>query len=392
MYLNLNTHENPLIQHTPCELKENPSGWYIEYYCYNPLVGRMERVRNKVNKYRKKLHSDVIARKELKLLCFNINVKLTSGWSPFVGTSKVNFVNLEECIERYLDIKRKELRFESLRFYTSQTNTFRDWLIDRKILRNLPSDFDKSSAIRYLDDIFLNKKVSNRTWNNYRCFQFTFFNWLIERGYCSINPFSNITRKQNEAPNRDVIFIEDRKPIFTYIRENNYPFFIFSLLEYSCLMRPIEIFRTKIENIDLIEQCIHLSGNQTKNKKSRTIIIPNAVIGEIKEYFSKMQISNYDKKLYLFSNNYIPGNIEQTSKKSSATWSKIRKQLNLPLNFKLYSLRDSSILDMLSCEEISPKAVQHHADHSTLAMTTKYSNHESKVVNQQIKENSPDFY
>lgn len=392
MHKNLFAHENLQLRYIPADLKTNPSGWYIEYYFLNPLSDNLERTRIKVNHLRKKLKNDRDAKAELKLYCNKINLKLAVGWSPVVDNSGVGLKQIGECIDSFLLMKKKEVRGEtSFQHYSSQLNIFKNWLIDQKLDSLLPCDFTQNHAMRYMDFIILKKNISNRTWNNYRSFLRNFFNWMIERNYCTKNHFSEMKKKRNEEKIRKPIPIEERKKIINYLKSEKYSFFMFTLFEFSCLMRPIEIFRMKIENIDIANQVIHLSGNQTKNGKSRDIVIPNNVLSELISYHNHIHLERYRLSDYLFSTNYLPGNCFQLSKVATKTWSRIRSRLNFPKEYQLYSLRDSFITESMNAH-ISPLTIQEHADHSSLEITSIYANHKSKEVTDDIRKNSPDFY
>lgn len=385
--------QNPLsLTYIPATLKENAGNWQIEYYCLNPYSDRLERIRLRVNKLRKQFGTDTNARRELKKLCVNINLKLLSGWSPFVDVSSVSFKSIVDLCEDFLVMKKKEVRGEtSIQHYNSQITMFKTWLMDNNYSKMLPCDFSKSYALKYMDYISTERNVINRTWNNYRAFLRSFFNWMIEREYCSTNSFSEIKPKRNEEKKRVTIPIEDRKRIVSYLKKHDYPFFIFTLLEFSCLMRPIEIFRMTIGDINIDKQIISLKAKQTKNGNSRNIVIPDNVVVEFKKYLDSVHIDRYDKSCYLFSTSYRPGKKMQTSRVSGRSWSNLRTALKLPMEYQLYSLRDSFITDMIN-SNVSPLTVQQHADHSSLAMTSLYANKKSSQVDKQIKENSPNFY
>ena len=392
MHKNLFAYESLKIQYIPAELRTNPSGWYIEYYFLNPLSDVLERTRIKVNYLRKKLKSDRDAKLELKQYCNKINLKLAVGWSPVIDSSGVGLKTLAECIDSFLIMKKKEVRGEtSFHHYLSQLNMFKEWLLSENLEKMLPCDFSQSHAMRYMDYVLLKKNISNRTWNNYRAFLRSFFNWMIERNYCIKNHFSEMKKKRNEEKKRKPIPIEDRKKIVTYLKEENYSFFIFTLFEFSCLMRPIEIFRMKIENIDIAKQIIHLSGKQTKNGKSRDVVIPNNVLSELIKYHNHIHIEQYKNSNYLFSANYLPGDKMQLSKVATKTWSHVRAALKLPMEYQLYSLRDSFITESMNAH-ISPLTIQEHADHSSLEITSIYANHKSQEVTDDIRKNSPKFY
>jgi len=392
MQKNLFTHDTLKVRYIPAELRTNPSGWYIEYYFLNPLSDNLERTRIKVNYIRKKLKSDRLAKQELKLYCNKINLKLESGWSPIVDNSLNGFKTLVECIDLFLEMKRKEVRGDtSYKHYSSQLNIFRNWILDNNFANLLPCDFGKHLAMEYMDYVQMTKNISNRTWNNYRTFMRSFFNWMIERNYAGKNHFSDMKKKRNEEKTRKPIPIEDRIRIVEHLKKEHYPFFIFILLEFSCLMRPVEIFRMKISNIDIGNQLIHLNGNQTKNGKSRDIVIPNNILSELIEYHKKVNLDRYNLDDYLFSTNYLPGKEYQLSKVATRTWSILRRDLKLPKEYQLYSLRDSFITESMNAN-VSPLSIQEHADHSSLNITSIYTHHKSKEVTDELRSKSPKLY
>ena len=391
MYTSLTSRESLSIHHYPAQLKESKANWLIEFYCFNPFSERMERIRYKVNKLRNKLGSDVVARREIKKICVSVNMKLTSGWSPFVNKSAFSLTTMEKSIESFLFYKKSELRFESNHSYTSQLSMFKEWLRANGYLSMMPSDFTKGHAIEYLDYVLLQKKVSNRTLNNYRGFLRIYFNWMVERGYCGTNPFAQVKPKRNEKKERQIIPIEDRRKIVQHLKEENYPFFIFILLEFACLMRPIEILRSKFKDYDLEKQIIHLVPDDTKNGEGRSIVIPNNTIDILRSYFNSLNISQYEKNDYVFSNKLKPGKDKKTTRYTGGIWAGVRKELTLPKEFKLYSLRDSSITELL-VSNIPAISVQKHAGHSSLEMTQIYADHITPQMLEDIRNNKANMY
>ena len=57
---------------------------------------------------------------------------------------------------------------------------------------------------------------------------------------------------------------------------------------------------------------------------------------------------------------------------------------------QMYSLRDSGITDFLHAG-IDPLTVQHHADHSSLAVQNIYTDHYDPNLNAIIYEKAPSF-
>lgn len=378
------------VKYYPATLKVTSNRWRIEFYSLNPYSQKLERVVYRVDKLKKKFESLIVAKRELKKHCEIINYKLMLGWSPFVDCNIKEIISIKDAALKFLSLKENELREESLRSYRSYINIFIEWLNLSQKDKLITIDFTQYDAINYLDWITSYKKVGSNTWNNYRSFMITLFAWLIERGFYNKNIFADIQPKKKVKKKRIIITGTDRKKIFEHLKENDLSFLVFLLFEFHCLMRPVEIFRMKIENIDLNNQIIALEGSQTKNKYNRNITIPNAFMPILLEFWSKFNVDKCNKDYYLFSKKWVPDTFLLRTKDAGTKWSKLRENLKLPDEYQLYSLRDTSITEML-LSNISAKVVQTHADHHDLTITSGYADHITPEMRKEIKENFPEF-
>lgn len=181
-------HETPIFSFVPAQLKTLSSGWYIEYYAFNPFSNQMERQRIKCNKIKRQCATLAQARTSLKQYVFNLNMRLASGWSPFaIDTPTDNPKLLIDVLALFVKVKENEVRHESMRCYRSQVSMFSAWLVTHGYRNLMACDFTKRHALAYLDWISASKGVTNRTWNNYRLSLTIIFNWLCERSYCATN-------------------------------------------------------------------------------------------------------------------------------------------------------------------------------------------------------------
>ena len=71
-------------------------------------------------------------------------------------------------------------------------------------------------------------------------------------------------------------------------------------------------------------------------------------------------------------------------------WEAMRKEIKLPEEMQLYSLRDTGINGMLKAG-IDPLSVMQAADHHDLAMTTRYANHADPELFKKLNEMAPKF-
>lgn len=337
----------PLVNYEPASLKEWNTGWVIEYRILNPDIGTLEKKRLKFEKIRKRIGSDSKARKYARVYCDAINEKLESGWNPYTEGKKVKtFHKLADAFkaflnEKELDYKNGVFSYDSMRTYKSQIEMITNW-INSKYENIHVGRFNKDLAQEYLDYVYTTKEVSPRTWNNYLKFLRTVWAWLIEKNYCSENIFLNIKVKPQTEKERVIIPEDWSVKVIEYFRDNNPAMELVCGLIYNSFMRPAEICRTQISDIQLFNNAIYLPGKKTKNKRSRWCLLPPHLI----DLIIKMKLDKYPTDYYLLSSGLTPGKKVLCTRKLDKYWNKMRTAIDLPNEMKLYSFRDTGITDL----------------------------------------------
>jgi hypothetical protein len=129
-------------------LKENLSGWIVEYYAQNPKNNTLKRKQIRLTRIVSRYKSKREARAHATQMINTINAKLAGGWSPFFNTEDARlYTKLSVVTENFLNEKRKELRVNTLRSYQSFCKMLLEWLKE-DIYCAL---FTKIYAIRYMD-------------------------------------------------------------------------------------------------------------------------------------------------------------------------------------------------------------------------------------------------
>lgn len=72
--------------------------------------------------------------------------------------------------------------------------------------------------------------------------------------------------------------------------------------------------------------------------------------------------------------NFASSKINTNPQKLNNYWNKCRKALKLPDTYKLYSLKDTGIIDLLD-NGVSVEHIRQQADHHSLSMTSIYARH-----------------
>ena len=371
--------------YVPAVLRKNCEGWQINYYVYNPTTDKMERKRMLLNALRKRYRTMAEFKVAANEIICTINAKLAGGWTPFGESENIRYyTKLEDVMSAYVSEKSKELKEDSLRSYKSFCRILAQWCEE-----NVPNCkcilFNRTLAIRYMDYIYNERNVGARAYNNQLKMARAFFSWAVQKCYCKENPFELIKTKKQEEKKRVLIPIDTRKKIREYLEQHNPNFLIVLELIFTSLLRPTEISRIQIRQINLKEQYIYMPFDKTKNGHARHAFLSRELVAKLAPL-----IANKHDDWYLIGEGFAPAKKTMTTKNYRKAWDKVRSALNLPKEMQLYSFRDTGINNMLK-SGIDPLTVMQAADHHDLAMTTRYANHADPNLMQTLQELAPAF-
>ncbi|PKP20383.1 MAG: hypothetical protein CVU04_04025 [Bacteroidetes bacterium HGW-Bacteroidetes-20] len=377
---------SPLIfNYLPAQLKQYSCGWQIEYYVEDPITGEMIRVRNRVDLIKKRYSKKTEALQHINKMILDINLRLSKGWNPLTEGKENSrmFLSYSEVSKLFLNEKTRELRPETIKTYTSYINTFNSYIESKTTLKHL-FKFHKYEAVCFMDYVYNERKVSSRSYNNYVKFFRLYFNWLKAHAYINNNHFDDITLKKKEKKKRTIIPVEQRNIISEYLSEHDPLLLLICKLMYYSLLRPKEITMLKVGDVSFEKKTINVKDYVAKNHNERFAAVPDVLLDEL-QYIAK-----YPKDYFLFSSLMIPGKKQADQDKYRKRFEKIKKRLNIPKEFQLYSYRDSGISDYIK-EGLDLISIKQHADHHSLAMTDIYTDHYDPKLNEKIQNNVPKF-
>lgn len=363
-------------------MRKCPSlGEYIEYYVLNPVTNTMERQRILLNRLRKQFPTVRDFRSHVGQMVVQLNAKLAGGWSPYGETQDSRtYTPLNVAIEKYIADKSRDLRDASMVSYTSVCKILVEWCESQKLETMPVYMFNHRLAIRFMDSLLERSKFRNNTYNTYLKKYRACWNWLLEHAYVKENPFDNIKTRIKETKIRSVVPPEYRQIVINHVRNSPEPNYeiVLHLVFYS-LIRPSEIERIQIEDIDLAHACIYLSPDKTKTHIERYAPLRDETIELIRPL-----IENAPKKWYLLGKELVPAKNMCWHGKFKKDWIKIRAALGLPKEMQLYSFKDSGITELLE-SGVDPLTVMKGADHHDLAITTRYANHRDRNMIEKIR-------
>ena len=345
--------------------------WYIYYSYRNPNTGKLKRQTN--------IKAGVILYKDKKSR-YHILVKLKeslefilkNGYNPYEDNNslaefvenllspekeeltKTNTVkkdnnevvkkepklptySIESSFNLALQTKSNVLSATSYQNFKGRITRFSKWLVKQNIepKRDI-SIITKKIVIHYLNTILQNSSARNR--NNTRTDLSSLFQTLLDNEIIQDNFIKKINVLKT-TPERDKTYTStEQKEIFNYLREKEPILHLFVQFVSYNYLRPVEVCRLKIGDIDLIDKKISV---RAKNKAVKTKIIPNILIEQLPD------ISKMDKNHYLFTPDKIGGEWEtkENNKRDyfSKQFKKVKDHFGLGKEYGLYSFRHTFI-------------------------------------------------
>ena len=366
--------------------------WYIEYYIYNIELRKTVRKRIMLNNIEKISDRRAFANNLLRKL----NSELEKGWNPYIAEERSgSYQLLKKVLDDFIKMNRKkyaegDIREATILSYESYYNKFSEYIVKFKLEEIFVYYFNKDFIVKYLDYIYNELNLSSRTRDNYLKFLRLFSNYLVERGYLKESPATTITvlgKNKRAIKSRTVIPAEIIEKLSEYLLNKNKYFLLASQILYFCMVRPKEMTYIKIRHIDLERSIIFIPGETAKNHKNAAVTIPLA----LKSLIIELGVMEYPPNFYLFSAGFKPGAEHAKEKQFSHYWERhIRKDLELPLSLKFYSLKDTGITDMIR-KYNDPIIARDQARHHDLTITNIYTPNDMMQANERIKNDPGKF-
>ncbi len=353
---------------------------FVFFYAFDPMEGKMKRKKYMLGR----CHTQKEIKERSRVMIANLTRKLSGGWNPWIeGSDSLAYTTFEDAMELYHDYIYKRLNDGSMRedtvsSYASYLRIFRDWAALQTDLQYI-FQFNDIIVSRFLDYVYMGRNNSFVTRNNYLCWLRVLCGYLMERGYLTVDPcsrFQNI-KIPGYVKERTVIPDDVMARIREYLRKKNPYFLLACYLTHYLMIRPKELSRMRVGDINICKCTVTLMGDQTKKHCDAVITIPKKVLELMKE----LDIFRYHSDCYLFSDGFKPGERQRTEKQFRDFWHHhVRQDLNFSSKYVYYSLKDTGITNMLR-NGLDPLSVRDQARHSSLLLTKTYTPLDIKEAN-----------
>jgi integrase len=361
--LNIDEWNNYTITEQNNALKKS---WYIYYSFRSPETKKLKRqtpIKANANKYKTKSERYAY----LSIMRNNLEKLLKNGANPYVANDfsylddkfakqniekttkpiikdtpeketkkeiKENVISIKEAFETTLRLKKNVMNETSFGNYKTKIKRFMDFLPD---INEPVTSITKKDVINFLNKILESSSARNR--NNFRTDLNSFFNEL-ENNELIENNFISKIKILTSKPEKNKTYSDSKQlEIYDYLEENDKQLLLFiKFISYNFL-RPVEVCRLKIKDVDIKEAKLYF---RAKNKVSKIKIIPDILLKELPD------LSHMNPEHYLFTPNGYGMAWETKENNKRDFFTKkfkdvVKSKFELNQDYGLYSFRHTFI-------------------------------------------------
>jgi len=343
--------------------------WYVYFSFKNPKTGKFQRMKNIygiANKFKTKEDRLYV----LTTYRRNLIKLLKEGFNPFENNSELiakkkqenNAViqtkievpvenssvkrneektevsmTIKKAIDFALTIKEKTVSERTFKDYSSKSKKFINWLKKEHPKVKTIDQLTKKEVQQYLNYVLSKTTARNR--NNYRVEISSLIQVLVDNDIIKSNMVKSI-KILKTRPERNKTYSKDKlEEIYSFLENNDPHLLLFiKFISYN-LLRPIEVCRVKIKDINLKQKTISFKA---KNKVLKTKTIPNILLKELPD------LSNCNQDELLFTPHNIGGKWDANENNRRDYFSKrfkkvVKEHFGLDKQYGLYSFRHTFI-------------------------------------------------
>ncbi|MBT9187623.1 site-specific integrase [Zobellia russellii] len=245
-------------------------------------------------------------------------------------------VSVAEAFELALKIKKSTLNENSYPKYKSRITKFQRWLEENNIDVSDIKKIDRKIVIQHLNSVL--QRTSPRNRNNTRTALSSFFTTLEDNELIAENFILKI-KVLRAVPERNKTYTPQQlKEIDAYLKTNDPLLRLFvQFISYN-LLRPIEICRLKIGDVDIQDRKLYV---RAKNKAVKIKIIPEIMADLLPDTSQMIKTHSF------FTPDGIGGewDIAETNKRDyfSKRFKEVKDHFKLGKDYGLYSYRHTFI-------------------------------------------------
>lgn len=312
--------------------------WYVYYSFRNPDNDKLERqppIYKDVNQFETLKER----RAAIRILREAVEKILQNGYNPFEENNPVDQTreyNVTDAVDFVLEIKKSTLAENSYSDMKTRLKGFERWLHQNGFNNRYISAVNRKTVINYLNTILAKSSAKNR--NNARATISSFFGTLYDNDIVADNFVKKINVLKSEPKRNKTYSSKQEKELFEHLEQNDPLLLLYiKFISYNHL-RPVEVVRLQIKNIDLADRRLFI---KTKTKNYKIKIIPEILLKELD------MLAGLEPESFVFTPDGVGGNWDATETHRREYFGKrflkVKKELKLGSDYGLYSFRHTFI-------------------------------------------------
>ncbi|MCC7298059.1 MAG: tyrosine-type recombinase/integrase [Bacteroidia bacterium] len=317
--------------------------WFVEFQYWDEKTDGFKRHRETGDANR--ITKPKLRQEALEELAAQINAKLKEGWNPNTNGYEDEVIysqdSWETCVPIILGDKIQSTAIGYAQYKYILAN-FTDYLKRRRLDTEHPKKIEKSVIMDYLSWRLNTTNIKRSTRDRDLVILKCAFKVLILRGIIKINPCDAIPRL-GDRPERNETYSPDQlKDLIAYLEQNNTKMLCFCVLVMAAI-RPSEIRRLQIKDIDLKAGTVRIKNTKSKNAYPRVARIPSVLL----RFLKHLKIEGVNPEYYIFHPSGVPQPTMHTNKYYwSKEFSAIKEKLGFGSNITRYSLKHTVLTEM----------------------------------------------
>ena len=335
---------------------------YLVFYIFSEVTGKLQRIRKDPPANEKKTIWFKERIKKANEMLINGYRIVSSGDLKDIENAPQNYTILE-ALEKITQIRIQNniTSVSTLPRQKSYRNIFEAYLTKKKLNTLNVSQIQKTHIIYFIDGI-VGKATTKNTYLSYVKAIFASF---LEKEWINEDPALKI-KKLKETESESVAFLpEDISPLKELIMLHSTELYVFCMFVFYCFVRPIELRRLLVKNVNIKDRKISISGTNSKNKKTLTVMIPKQ-LAKILDNTDFLKDRKPNEPLFADKNdkNY-------SKNQYSVAFTEILKNNDYPKEYSLYCWKHTGVTETYKLTK-DIKYIQQQCRHQSIEETSKY--------------------
>ena len=348
--------------------------WFVQYHYWDLKLKRY--IRDKVRLDVKGL-SPAERLKALTVLCeeFNNEIKINNERGIYHIPKNTPNAGTGENIIYFIDLalQDEDISQDRKETYISFKGNLIEFFAQHPAFELLhPSGYD-TEILKLFRKALQGKKLAGKTINKYLAAFDTLTEYMKIKGlgdHVITTKHLRLRHPKNETGRYPPLTVEEQIKALTYFRDKFPNYYLFLCFMYYTCIRPDELHRLKIKNIDLQGKKISVPWFDAKNGLSKWVQILEPLEQALIDY----KVKELDNELYLFTDRCLPGKEYYDGNYTSDIWARNRVKMEMPKEKQMYGLKHTFNVNYVENNKhnIEWEWLRRHNRHATIQQTQEY--------------------